>query len=673
MADDILENVSVDAMRRSELASWVTQEVENAREDWEREWQDRFDDYYRLWRGLLSPDINGRKSERSKLIHPQLMAAVDSTHAEIVSATAHQRTYFQLDDTGPQSPAVAEIQKALMEDFDKAHIRKSLISLTLVGTIFGTGIGRINLDSFDEISPEPDMLTGELKLRRVSRPLVKIRSLLPHEFVIDSSATSIAEAKFVATYEDTPRHLVIAKQRKGVYADVEISHDVPEEQISGAEETDQRGTNNVHIIEYHGLVPRKLLDGSDIELVVDLEDESAEPVLEDIDEDDLVEAFVVVANKTTVLMAKENPLVNKDRLFLAYRHEEIPGQFWGRGVAEKGYMSQKALDSNLRARQDALALTVHPMYEVDMSKGLPRNFKFEIEPGRSIPTIGNGAINKIDMGQLSPEQFNNTSELQQMVQVATGAVDQTPQNSAGAQNGFNIQALNFVKRSQIAIANFSEEFMVPFVELASRLYMQFMPERYPATDVTFKASAALGALAKEMEQAQLINLLKTMQGGPAQLAILHEVVLNSSVQGKDQVAAIIRQQLEASMQPPQPDPMIILKQQEIQAKILAEQARRVTEFERVQAEKLRALNDAVRADSDEAQKISQSILNLAKADSEASSRSIQEYNQLIQAIAQEQQVNNSALLSNDTINRTQNVGTPDIIGLLQGSGVETPQ
>jgi len=669
MANDFEQEYNIDDMRRGELASWVQNEVERAREDWEREWQDRFDDYYRIWRGIWHEQMRTRESERSKLIHPQLQAAIDSTHAEIVSATAHAKTYFKLDDTEMQDPSVSQVEQNLHADFELAKIKKGLIDLSLVGTVFGTGVAKITMSPYKQLSNETDAV-GQLRLTTIERPLVGMRVLLPHEFVIDPVATSIKEAKFVATYEDIPRHIVRQLQREGVYLDVELSYHNREDRIEGEEEAAQaNNTNNVHRIEYHGLVPRQLLEDSDLELEFDENDDYAKPTLPEIDEDDLVEAFVVVVNKTTVVMAKENPLVNKDRLFIAYRHEVIPGQFWGRGVAEKGYNPQKALDANLRARQDALAYTVHPMFEYQ-AQMLPRGFKFEITPGRNIPVLGQNAINRIDMGQMAPDQFNNTSELQQMVQIGTGAVDQQPQGTAGAQNGFNIQAINFVKRSQIAIANFSEEFMVPFVELASRLYMQFMPERYPAIDLTFKASAALGSLAKEMEQAQLINLLKTMQSGPAQLAILHSVVMNSSVEQRDAVARIIEQELQVALNPPppQPTPLEQMQIQLIQSQIAAEQARRVTDAIRAQAEVLRAANDAVKADSDEAQKITQAILNLAKAQETATS-SIQQLGATVDSIADAEQAENNAQLTNETIRRAQESGIGEIIGLVQGGGL----
>ena len=60
----------------------------------------------------------------------------------------------------------------------------------------------------------------------------------------------------------------------------------------------------------------------------------------------------------------------QDRPVVAFPWDVVPGRFWGRGVCEKGYNSQ-TLDTELRARIDALSLTIHPMMAIDATR-LPR-------------------------------------------------------------------------------------------------------------------------------------------------------------------------------------------------------------------------------------------------------------------------------------------------------------
>ncbi len=62
-----------------------------------------------------------------------------------------------------------------------------------------------------------------------------------------------------------------------------------------------------------------------------------------------------------------------DRPFVSYQNDRVPSKFWGRGVAEKGFNPQKALDAELRARIDALALTTHPMMGLDATRSTTWN------------------------------------------------------------------------------------------------------------------------------------------------------------------------------------------------------------------------------------------------------------------------------------------------------------
>ena len=91
----------------------------------------------------------------------------------------------------------------------------------------------------------------------------------------------------------------------------------------------------------------------------------------------------------------------KDRPVVAYQDDTVPGRFWGRGIAEKGYNMQMAIDAQLRSHLDSLALTTVPMMAMDATR-MPRGAKFEIRPGKTILTNGNPAE------VLLPFKFGNT-------------------------------------------------------------------------------------------------------------------------------------------------------------------------------------------------------------------------------------------------------------------------
>ena len=158
----------------------------------------------------------------------------------------------------------------------------------------------------------------------------------------------------------------------------------------------------VRLTKYFGLVPRFLLEQAqpmeEGEEVVNLFGEEGS----EEDDWDLVEAIVVIANEGTLLKAEASPYMMEDRPIIAFSWDTVPGLFWGRGVCEKGYNSQKALDAEIRARIDALAITVHPMLAMDATR-IPRGHKPKIAPGKMILTNGNPSevLQPFNFGQVS--------------------------------------------------------------------------------------------------------------------------------------------------------------------------------------------------------------------------------------------------------------------------------
>jgi hypothetical protein len=141
------------------------------------------------------------------------------------------------------------------------------------------------------------------------------------------------------------------------------------------------------LTKYYGLVPKHLFNAAMNEPE---EDDDLTEDDENEDEEGYIEAMVVIGNGGVLLKVEENPFMMQDRPVVAFAWDVVPGRFWGRGICEKGYNSQKALDAEMRARIDALALTVHPMLAMDASR-MPRGAKLEVRPGKTILTNGNPA------------------------------------------------------------------------------------------------------------------------------------------------------------------------------------------------------------------------------------------------------------------------------------------
>ena len=547
------------------LQGWVIDKCNEWRENFETNYQEIFDEYYRLFRGTWSPEDKTRSSERSRIISPALQQAVESTVAEIEEATFGRGRWFDIkDDIRDQNQQdIAYLREKLYEDFSKNKTRKAIAECVLNSAIFGTGIGEITLSEEKEMIPATEpVMGGDLTAVGVNiqeRTVCKLRPILPQNFLIDPVATSIEDALGVAIDEYVPKHAIEILQEEGVYRQIDLKSAYVDTDIEA-----DRNLSNVYEenktrkTTYYGLVPRHLLEKAQNEGLFDVDEdgnqvevEIIEPLLEDgegsTEENNsyYVEAIVVIANEGVLLKAEENPYMMKDRPVIAFPFDVVPSRFWGRGVCEKGYNSQKALDAELRARIDALALTVHPMLAMDATR-MPRGSRPEVRSGKVILTNGNPSeiLQPFNFGQVSQITFSQADALQRMVQAATGAVDPSG-TTAGSDTrsaaGFSMGLGTIIKRHKRTLINFQESFLIPFVTKVAHRYMQFEPEQYPVSDYKFVASSSLGIVAREYEIAQLTQLLQTMGDSPVKNQLIESVIDNMSLSNREQIIAFMRQ------------------------------------------------------------------------------------------------------------------------------------
>ena len=553
-----------DKFLEQNLEDWVMSKCESWRDHYESNYQPKHEEYYRLWRGIWDNSDSLRQSERSKIISPALQQAVESSVAEVEEATFGRGKWFDLKDNLGDTEAVdVQLLRNLMtEDFEYCKIRKAVAECILNSAIYGTGVGEVVLEEVTDIRPATQpVMDGQATAVGVEtreRTVVKLRPVLPQNFLIDPVATSIEEALGVAIDEFVPMHQVEMLQESGVYFDEEIVSDAPDSDLEPDQSLTMYSDDKVRLTKYYGLVPSHLFDAA----IMGEDEEVVELNGEEVERPKYVEAIVVIANGGTLLKVEENPYMMGDRPVVAFAWDAVPSRFWGRGVCEKGYNSQKALDTELRARIDALALTVHPMMAVDASR-LPRGTKMEIRPGKTILTNGNPAeiLQPFKFGNLDPNTFNQAASLQQMVQQATGAVDAAgisgSINGEGTAAGISMSLGAIIKRHKRTLINFQESFLLPFVRKAAYRYMQFDPERYPVKDYQFVASSSLGIIAREYEVSQLVQLLQTMSpDSPLYGTLIESIVDNMNLANREEMIQKLKQAA-------QPDPQ--KQQMEMQA------------------------------------------------------------------------------------------------------------
>ena len=574
------------------LEDWVMHNCNKWRDHFEANYSLKFDEYYRLWRGIWAVDDKTRDSERSRIISPALQQAVESSVAELEEATFGRGKWFDISDdrNDPDASDIAYLRNQLHEDFNKTKIRKAVAECLINAAVFGTGVAEVVVAEEKEMSPATQpIMDGDLTAVGVNirdRVVVKLRPVMPQNFLIDPVATSVEEAMGVAIDEFVPRHTVEILQEQGVYKQTFIGNAAEDMDIEPDQELTLYQDDKIRLTKYYGLVPRHLLYASEM-----FEDE--ETVSEEGNESYYVEAVVVIANDGILLKAEESPFMMQDRPVVAFPWDVVPSRFWGRGICEKGYNSQKALDAEIRARIDALALTVHPMMAMDATR-IPRGTKPEIRAGKLILTNGDPKeiLNPFNFGNVSQITFAQAQALQGMVQQATGAVD-----SAGIAGNINGEATAagismslgaIIKRHKRTLINFQESFLLPFVQKAAYRYMQFEPELYPVKDYKFNASSSLGIIAREYEVTQLVQLLQTMQqDSPLYPVLIQSIIDNMNLSNREELIAAMKQ---ASQPNPEAQQM---QQQMAQAQMAFQNAQTATLEAQAQEAMARAQKYAV--------------------------------------------------------------------------------
>jgi hypothetical protein len=549
------KNANIDAATpRNGLVGWIMDKVEGSRESRDSQYKERWDAYERTFRGFHSMKDKTRDGERSKLIAPALLQAIDSTAATIEDAIFSRAQWFDIldDKFDPESEDVQRGRLFLNEDLDMANVPDAISKIILNGCLYGTGIGKINVIK-KEVRTIVQSQQGP-KVQVSVRPLVTLDPIPPWEFVIDSQARVLDQAMFVAHETNVPRTTVWNKIKRGIYRNVPIggfsATRIP--RPGGLSVVDQTRAFNefdgsVQVTEYYGLVPRNLLS-----MFVEVKKE-------DIQGNGMVEVIATIANEHELLRVMVNPFFMKDRPIIAYQHDIVPGKFWGRGVAEKGWNAQRALDAELRARMDALGLLTSPMMGADITR-LPRNPDMRVRPGKVWLTRGRPSevLEPIILGNIDPSTFNQSSEMERLVQVATGSIESNAPLNTDRRNetasGISMIQSSALKRMRRTMWNLERQFLNPLIRKSLWRLMQFNQKRYPQ-DLEFVVKGSMGVVAREFEQSNLTALLSVIPPeSPQYNVVLKGIIELSGSPKRDELLAEIKQAAE-------PDPQQLAMQQ----------------------------------------------------------------------------------------------------------------
>ena len=610
------------------LVSWILAQVS----PWER-WQDtnlkdKYGEYYRIWRGIWAAKDKDRQVERCKLIAPATMQAVEAQVAEMEESIFARKRWFDTDGFNPTGDPELDreaseiLTEFLTEDMELAGIKSVVTEALLNGALYGNVIIKINTE---KVSTRIPQINGGIQFQE--EILTRYEAVDPLGFVIDPAATNINDALGCAHIYVTPTHLITAKQKEGIYEKGDLGAMEHSLYMDSREENRPADEEGTELIEWHGKVPKALLERSTDAL-------GAMHLGDDVDSD-LVEAIVVIANRSKRLSAAENPYVMKDRGFVACQWDTVPNRFRGRGVVEKAWNSQKGLDTEIRARVDALSLSTYPMTVVNTLMA-PRSMDSRVTPGKRVAVNGNPSEAMSILKLPGPDQnsYRHASDMERSVQTATGSISPSSPIGVNPTNetsgGMSMMLGAMFKRAKRTLRNIEEGVIEKLVQKSAYRGMQFQPRRYPFSDYKFIVNSGLSASAREFEVAQLNQVIQTMEpGGPEYWIILRTMLENYNIDSKDEILGLVQGRVEQAMNPPEPQPTFAeqmemkkleLQEMQLQFKMQESKVKLGLESEKVDAEAERDRSEAQWSQSTAMANIAKMEAEIDKMDAEALER-----------------------------------------------------
>lgn len=559
------------------LVGWIMQRVNLWEEFRERGYGRIWAQYWRLWRGKWDTQDQNRESERSRVITPALAQAIEASVAEVEEAVFAKDVWFDIDErkTQQQQQLTALLERdQLLDDMAVVNVKGAVSESVLNAAIFGTGIVQVNVEVVNHNKPIRNSRTQKLERSQQEHVRVTAESIRPDEFIPDPAGKTISDMLGCAVKRVKPVHAVLEKIQSGIYRKDALPFIYPQHRLYNRDvdkEVDPQSivtvvdADETVVVEWHGKVPLGMLNAAmqsrtDVDDLLQQGNSSA-----DEQDSTYVEAIVTIANGSVLLRAMPNPYTMKDRSIIAFQYETVPGRFWGRGVAEKGYNPQIALDASVRAYIDALGFISAPMLGIDSGR-LIKGFKNTVYPGRVWLTAGNPqeVLSTVQIGKFEPAMFQQASEMERMVQMGTGAFDTATALNAQSQSGANSLSANsmlmgaFVKRAKRVVQNVDRHLLTPMITKFLWRYMQFDPVRYPE-DFEFVVKATMGIVAREAEAMQLTQLIGMVgEEFPSVRVLLAKgIIENTAVSNKAEIIQAVNQAL-------QPNPQQQQQQQQLQ-------------------------------------------------------------------------------------------------------------
>lgn len=557
------------AQELSQYVQRIFESFKDARAPFEEVWRECWYNFL----GQYQPDkVWKRKTEgkgyRSKIFIKLTALKCHTAHSKISDVLFSGRSGIPFDieilSDSISDPALSEqilslkdmLIKKLKEHFKKINLKKTLDIAILEMCIFGTAVLKAPILQRKRKAVLKEKAIAGIPLKYFSDDLNAVsisyeEELIPTvcrvplwEYYVDTNAytpaESIGEIHFQRMLPSAFRQLVSnenydieacieALKRLNTRSDDDKKFIQLGEKYTGEESPKDE---KISVLEYWGLVPVRMLR------------EYGEEIDPGIDDNDSIEALVVLAADGIVIKAQVNPLGR--RPFFVCPFKERPGQIYGVGVAEAMRDSQKMINSVARLIIDNKALSGNGMVAVNIDRiNTKRTKDLEVYPGKTWYIKGNFTPREAIDAVVFPDVTLGLQQLMEMFERFADEETGIPKYTIGMQDSFLNKTATGMSmlmtqaniNLKTVLENIDDYWIEPIVEVFADWFMDFggLP-RFP---FTVKATGTDSMIAKEIKMENYMRFLQ-ITSSPPDAMLLDRVKLMKEIAKILEIGEIMR-------------------------------------------------------------------------------------------------------------------------------------
>lgn len=446
---------------------------------------------------LVGPDL-GKKLDKAKLSAREGAATDPQNEVEIE----------------PAKMAAKKMERAILDQLEESsasiHLRHAAFEMALLGTGIIKG-PFTQKKTYHRWAPDTENPSGGLTYQPINKNVPKINSVSCWNFYPDPEAFNISECEYaIERHGFTRQRLRGLKSRPGFRPNV-IEHilanlppDYVKEHFENALMDGQSESNSsrYEVLEYWGIMDRKIADEFEVPIPNELEDE------------DQVQVNIWIC-AGQVLRFILNPFTPSRIPYQVCPYEINPYQFWGVGVPENMEDAQMIMNGHARMAIDNLALAGNVVFEVDETN-LVNSEDMRIYPGRVFRRQGGApgqSIFAIKFPDTSQSNLAMFDKFRQLADESTGipsyshgqtGVSGTTRTSSGMSMLMSASALNI----KTVVRNIDDYLIRPLGEGMFAWNMQFNTDLAIRGDLEIRARGTSALMLREVRSQRLMMFMQ---------------------------------------------------------------------------------------------------------------------------------------------------------------------